>query len=118
MDYGHQSVTSKPPAVSPEPYYSPLELSLEISFPIDKNQSKIPISIYNQEKKQIVKKGLLHSEVKTFPNHPNKYVVEIHQDDLKTIILNQEQPLFAYPSGNYDLVTNKKRSKDNYEISF
>jgi len=118
MDYNQQSPTSTLPSISPEPYYSPLELSLEVSFPIDKNKSKIPISIYNQEKKQIIKKGLLHSEVKSLDNNQFKYVVEIHQDDLKTIILNQEQPLFAYPYGNYDLVTDKKKPKDNYEISF
>jgi len=118
MDYNQQPTTATLTTISPAPSYSPLELSLEVSFPIDKSQTKIPVSIYNQEKKQIVKKGLLHSVIKASANNQNKYVVEIHQDDLNTIILNQDQPLFAYPYGNYDLVTNKKKQKDNYEISF
>lgn len=108
------------------PGHTKLKLSLKLALTIPQNVSEIPVSLYDQQKRQVIALAYLHpiespSEEADFMQDEKalEYEVEIKESEIKKVIHLQSTILSAYPYSPVLEASNHttKRSLP-YEIQF
>lgn len=100
--------------------YERLNLPLDLKIIYSSKDKEIPISIFSEDKKLLVKKAFLHPELSPEENESKEFVIEIPKTSLDKVIAYQGNKLLAYP----EIQTNEippipQVSKgEGYEITF
>ncbi len=100
--------------------YERLNLPLELKIIYSSQDKEIPISIFSEDKKLLVKKAFLHPELTPNENESKEFVIEIPKTSLDRVIAYQGDKLLAYPeiqTNEISPVTKVSRGEE-YEITF
>lgn len=77
--------------------YERLNLPLELKIVYSSQDREIPISIFTEDKKLLVKKAFLHPELSSEKNDEKEFVIEIPKISLEKVIAYQGSKLLVYP---------------------
>ena len=77
--------------------YERLNLPMELKIVYSPQDKDIPVSIFSEDKKLLVKKAFLHPELSSEKNEEKEFVIEIPKASLEKVIAYQGSKLLAYP---------------------